>query len=208
MACASGDWRAISSSVISSDMPVMLRKTPPVARVPGQPRPVPLSADKKVAGILLHDLIRKAENARVGIGDPFEKHHRRPLDEHLADYKAVLKATGSGTKHVRDSAAAVERILITRRRFPSLDDVTDDRAFEEAVFESLQDDLPELGQGTVHLPQALRWLRFCPETVACIRADHGCHRFPVSHLWCGPFRESAQIRAGPRGKRSGDHCPD
>ena len=167
----------------------MLRKTPPVARVPGQPRPVPLSADKKVAGILLHDLIRKAENARVGIGDPFEKHHRRPLDEHLADYKAVLKATGSGTKHVRDSAAAVERILITRRRFPSLDDVTDDRAFEEAVFESLQDDLPELAQRAVHLPQAIRLLRFFPRGVARVTACHGCPRFPVSHPQSGQFRE-------------------
>jgi integrase len=80
-------------------------------RVPSQPRPVPLSADKKVAGILLHELIKKAENAKVGIGDPFEKHHRRPLAEHLADYRAVLKATGCGAKYIRDSVAAIERII-------------------------------------------------------------------------------------------------
>src|SRR5690242_17752271 len=80
-------------------------------RVPGAPRPVPLSANKKVAGMMLNDLIKKAENAKLGIGDPFEKHHRRPLVEHLDDYRGVLKATGCGARYIRDTLAAVERIV-------------------------------------------------------------------------------------------------
>jgi hypothetical protein len=40
MACASGVWRAISSSVISSDMPFMLGKSRRVARpIPQEPHP-------------------------------------------------------------------------------------------------------------------------------------------------------------------------
>ena len=42
MACASGVWRAISSSVISSDIPLMLRKNRRLARpIPSKPHPGP-----------------------------------------------------------------------------------------------------------------------------------------------------------------------
>jgi hypothetical protein len=80
-------------------------------RVPGSPRPVPLLTNKQAAGIMLAELIKKAENAKVGIGDRFEEQHRRPLAEHLADYRAVLKATGCGAKYIRDSLAAIGRIV-------------------------------------------------------------------------------------------------
>jgi hypothetical protein len=42
MACASGVWRAISSSVISSDMPFLLGKSRRLARpIPQEPPPGP-----------------------------------------------------------------------------------------------------------------------------------------------------------------------
>jgi hypothetical protein len=38
---------------------------------------VPLSTDKTVAQQMLNELVKKAELAKVGISDPFEKHRKR-----------------------------------------------------------------------------------------------------------------------------------
>ena len=52
MAWASGVWRAISSSVISSDMPFMLGKTAPVARpIPKKPHPGPWPITDQLARV-------------------------------------------------------------------------------------------------------------------------------------------------------------
>src|SRR5690242_224376 len=64
-------------------------------RVPGNPRPVPLSANKVAAQQMLAELVRKAELGKVGILDPFEEHRKRPLLEHVADFEAYLRAKGN-----------------------------------------------------------------------------------------------------------------
>src|SRR5262249_41555828 len=45
-------------------------------------------------------LVRKAELGKVGIGDPFEEHRKRPLAEHLADYHRELEARGNAPRYV------------------------------------------------------------------------------------------------------------
>src|SRR5262245_12381739 len=57
-------------------------------RVPGRPLPVPLSANKAAAEMMLAELVKKAELAKAGVVDPFETHRKRPLAEHLADFEA------------------------------------------------------------------------------------------------------------------------
>src|SRR5262245_25847677 len=47
-------------------------------RVPGCKKPVPLSANKVAALQMLAGLTNKSELAKVGIGDPFEEHRKRP----------------------------------------------------------------------------------------------------------------------------------
>src|SRR5947207_2024748 len=47
-------------------------------RVPGAARPVPLCENKTAAQMMLNELVKKAELAKVGIADPFEEHKRRP----------------------------------------------------------------------------------------------------------------------------------
>jgi hypothetical protein len=44
---------------------------------------MPLSTDKTAAGLMLAELVRKAELGKANCVDPFEEHHRRPLAEHL-----------------------------------------------------------------------------------------------------------------------------
>src|SRR5262245_33178754 len=64
-------------------------------RLPGSTRPVPLSANKVAAQQLLAEMVKKAELGRAGLGDPFEDHRKRPLAEHLADFKGALVARGN-----------------------------------------------------------------------------------------------------------------
>jgi integrase len=70
-------------------------------RVPGNPRPVPLCANKGAAQLMLNELVKKAELAKAGVSDPFEGQRKRPLLEHLADFEADLKAAGDTGKHVQ-----------------------------------------------------------------------------------------------------------
>src|SRR5262245_11022731 len=49
---------------------------------------VPLSTDEAAAQVMLGDLIRDAELTRRGLADPSrEEHARRPLGEHVEDYR-------------------------------------------------------------------------------------------------------------------------
>jgi integrase len=60
---------------------------------------VPLCTNKAAAEIMLADLIRKAERGEAGMNDPFEKHNKRPLAEHVADYHRELEARGNATRY-------------------------------------------------------------------------------------------------------------
>jgi hypothetical protein len=92
-------------------------------RVPGEPRPVPLSANKAAAERLLHERIRRAERVQVHGPDPYEAHRNRPLAEHLDDYTAALLAGGATPKHVRQTAACARRVL-TGCRFVLMADLS------------------------------------------------------------------------------------
>lgn len=72
---------------------------------------VKLSSNKLVAERLLLDLIARAENARAGYADPFEAHRKRPLADHLADYRHDLEARGNTPKSVKLAVGRVRRIL-------------------------------------------------------------------------------------------------
>src|SRR5215207_4103630 len=58
-------------------------------------KPTPLSSDKAAARKMLNHLRAKADQARVGLTDPFEEHRKRSLSEHLADFRSELEARGN-----------------------------------------------------------------------------------------------------------------
>src|SRR5262249_59061205 len=67
----------------------------------GTPKKVPLCADKTASKQMLAKLVTDAKLTAVGMGDPFEEHRKRPLAEHLEDYRRHLEAKGNTGKHVR-----------------------------------------------------------------------------------------------------------
>ena len=80
-------------------------------RLPGQRNPVPLSPNKSAARIMLGQLTKKAAMADAGARDPFELHRKRPLAEHLDDWQASLKASGSTAAHCHNRKRCVKAIL-------------------------------------------------------------------------------------------------
>jgi integrase len=66
----------------------------------GVEKRVPLATDKTAAKAMLNERVRKAERKAAGLEDPFEKHRKRPLSEHLQDYTKYLTDKGSSSDHV------------------------------------------------------------------------------------------------------------
>jgi integrase len=60
---------------------------------------VPLCTNKAAAEVMLADLIRKAERGEAGMSDPFERHSKRPLAEHVAGYRRELEARGNAKRY-------------------------------------------------------------------------------------------------------------
>jgi integrase len=72
---------------------------------------VPLSKNKTAAQQMLNALVRKSELGKAGIADPFEDQRKRPLADHLADFRRYLEAKGNTEKHARQTCNRVEAVL-------------------------------------------------------------------------------------------------
>lgn len=74
---------------------------------------VPLCTDKVEAEKMLVKKLDKAqkEKANPELIDPFEKHRRRPLTEHLDDFKGALIAKGNTAQHVELTVSRVQAML-------------------------------------------------------------------------------------------------
>jgi hypothetical protein len=77
----------------------------------GCTRRVPLSTDKTAAQQMLNALVRKAELGKVGIVDPFEEHARRPLADHLDDFRRSLVNKGSSERHAQQTVRRARRAI-------------------------------------------------------------------------------------------------
>jgi integrase len=67
--------------------------------VDGSEKRVPLATDKKAAQAMLNELVVKVERTVAGLVDPAEEHLARPLQGHLDDFAAYLKAKGNSRSH-------------------------------------------------------------------------------------------------------------
>jgi integrase len=73
-------------------------------------KPVRLFTDAVASQQRLAELVRKSERKESGVADPLEEHLRRPICEHLDDWKQSLSRS-AGQSHVRKSVQHVTRII-------------------------------------------------------------------------------------------------
>src|SRR5262245_24816161 len=69
-------------------------------RDPATGKPVPLAANKVAAELLLAQMVRKAELKEANVFDPYEGHTKRPLAEHLDDFRKDLAARDNSPRYV------------------------------------------------------------------------------------------------------------
>src|SRR5262245_10139406 len=74
-------------------------------------KPTPLSSDKAAARKMLNQLRAKADQASVGLADPFAAHRNRPLAEHLADFEQAMHAKGNTPFHIGLVVSRVRALL-------------------------------------------------------------------------------------------------
>lgn len=75
---------------------------------------IPLkTADKKAAKTLLAEAERRAAREAAGLVSPFERHNRRPLIEHIDEWKTSLLDKGSSAVHVDIVTTRARKIIET-----------------------------------------------------------------------------------------------
>jgi integrase len=79
------------------------------ARVNG--KPIPLSANKEAARIMLGERFKKSELQKAGAIDRFEEHSKTPLLDHLAAYISFLGAKMVSAKQCGDTRSRITAIL-------------------------------------------------------------------------------------------------
>lgn len=77
----------------------------------------------------LAELIRRSERKESGLADPFEESRKRPLGEHLDDYRRFLGAEGNTVKYVAQTTANIQAIL-DGCGFQRIGDVTSEKVAE------------------------------------------------------------------------------
>jgi site-specific recombinase XerC len=95
----------------------------------GMVRRVPLAADKGVAQMMLNDLVRKVEREKAGLINPTEEQRKRPLAQHLAEFKRYLKNKGVTPKQVKESTTQIQKI-IDDRKWKMIGDISASGALE------------------------------------------------------------------------------
>jgi len=81
----------------------------------GQEKRVPLAADKTAAQAMLNELVRNVERIKAGLVDPTDEQRKRPLSEHLKDFKHYLMNKGITTKQVTETTERIQKIVDSRK---------------------------------------------------------------------------------------------
>jgi len=77
----------------------------------GRERRVPLAADKAAAQAMLNEHVRKVEREKAGLVDPTEEQRKRPIAEHVTDFKRYLKNKGVTPKQVHTATTQLQCMI-------------------------------------------------------------------------------------------------
>lgn len=115
----------------------------------GVERRVPLASDKTAAQTMLNALVVKEERKAAGLEDPFEKHRKRPLKDHIEDFRSHLVNKDSSEDHVK----------LTKQRIQDLVDACGFKFIHEIAADRVQRYLAELREGGRSVASSNHYLR-------------------------------------------------
>jgi hypothetical protein len=67
----------------------------------GRRKRVRFSPNRDAAALMLAELLKRIENEKLGIRDPFEAHRKKSIADHLKDWLTSLRANGRGAETSR-----------------------------------------------------------------------------------------------------------
>ena len=76
----------------------------------GRLRRHPLSVDKRAAQAMLHEIVRKVELEKAGLVDRTDDERKRPLSQHLDEYKSYLRNKGVTEKQLRECTRQLDKM--------------------------------------------------------------------------------------------------
>src|SRR5262249_32065254 len=136
---------------------------------------VALCPNKEASRQMLGKLATDARLAERGMIASFEKHHKRPLSEHLADFEKALIAKGGSRKHVAQTVGRVRRVF-DGWGFLRPADIVPSRVWEFLADLQNQAGAPPplpSGQAQFKKRELAKALNAKPSTVAAIIRRHG-----------------------------------
>ena len=77
----------------------------------GVERRVPLASDKTAAQTMLNELINREERKAAGLIDQFDEHAKRPLADHVKDYRRHLESKANATSHVKLTTSYIQKVI-------------------------------------------------------------------------------------------------
>jgi integrase len=77
----------------------------------GQEKRVPLAVDRAAAQSMLNDWVRRVEREKVGLIEPTDEQGKRPLAQHVADYRQYLKSKANEARYIAMAVGRVEALL-------------------------------------------------------------------------------------------------
>jgi integrase len=89
----------------------------------GKLRRHPLAVDKVAAQAMLNDLVKQVEREKAGLIDPTDRERKRPLAEHLADFRKFKQNRGIGEKQISEVMRQLNRI-VAKCKWRSIADIT------------------------------------------------------------------------------------
>jgi len=137
-----------------------------------QEKRVPLAADKKAAETLLNELVRKVERMRAGLEDPFERHQKRPLRDHVRDFRKYLQAKERTPRYILNTIQQL-RSVINGCKFEHIRDVSPSR---------VQDYLAELRSSGRSVSSSNHYLRAIKMFTRWLVRDRRTDDNRVAHL--------------------------
>ena len=81
----------------------------------GRLKRVPLAVDKVAAQAMLNQIVQRVEREKAGLVDPTEDQRKRPLTDHLREFKDYLVNKGVTTKQVGESTRQLQKMVDDRR---------------------------------------------------------------------------------------------
>ncbi len=89
----------------------------------GMIRRVSLATDKGVAQMMLNEKVRQVEREKAGLVDPTDEQRKRPLSQHLTEFKRYLQNKGVTPKQVHTAINQIQSI-VGRNKWKLIGDIS------------------------------------------------------------------------------------